>query len=233
MKIGYKEEDYQIYTSDIEEGIYLKGNILYIYKMNDIYESEEVSDFIDIRKIIHDLNVGTSLKGLFISGNQEKIVNIDILKGFSKLKIIHIRNVEIDNLEWLINLVQVESFTLSSTLGYEIGVMQDSFYHPIKCLTNLKYLDVSFSRFSEKAVYITENQTIFDKMRALKYLNVRETDFSDDSFFLLLASKDIVVNFIDNLVKLNFSKFDNIKLITIITAYKDGALMDISRSIGK
>ena len=233
MEIGYKQEDYQINTSEIEDGVYLKDNILYIYIINAIYVSEEVSEFIDIRRIIQELEVDSSLYGIFIYGNQEELLNMDILKSFIHLKIIHIQNIEVDNLEWLSKLVQLESFTLSSTLGYEIGAMQDSFYHPLKYLSKLKYLDVSFSRFSEKAIYLSENVSIFDNMVMLEYINLRETNFSGTSFLSMLNKRGAVVNFIDNLVKLDFSKYANIRLITIITASKDGSFMDISRYIGK
>lgn len=234
MEIGYKEIDYQMDTNHIEDGIYMKDNILYVMTINDRYSTSEVSDVIDIRKIIQELKVGNELEGIFIYGNQEEIVNINLLNVFTNLKIIHIRNVEVGNLEWLIHLEQLESFTLSSTLGYEKGVMQDSFYHPIKYLKNLSYLDVSFSRFSEKAVYLTDKKSIVDDMKMLHYLNLRETHFRSDSFFSLLEDKNIVVNFIDNsAVKLDFSKFDNVKLITKITAYKDGSTIDISRYIGE
>lgn len=64
MKIGYKEEDYQIYMSQIKNGIYLKENVLYIITL------EEFREFIDIRDIINELDVGDSLKGVFIYGNQ-------------------------------------------------------------------------------------------------------------------------------------------------------------------
>lgn len=235
MKLGYKEEDYQICIDHIEDGVYLKDNILYIYIIN--YTSmfglnHEYIDFIDIRKIIHELTVETSLEGIFIYGNAEELVNIGVLKSFTNLKIINIRNVEVKNLEWLTNLTQIESFTLSSTLGYEKGAMQDSFYHPLKYLSKLKYLDISFSRFSEKAVYLSDNVSIFDTMDMLEYINLRETNFSGTSFLSFLNKRNIVLNFIDNIVKLDYSKYNNICLITIITAYKDGSLVDISGFIG-
>lgn len=231
MKIGYKE-DYQIYTNQIQDGVYLKDNILYIYVINYGSIFGLYHEYIDVKKIVCELNVDTSLEGIFIYGNQEELVNMDILKYFDNLKIINIKNVAVDNLDWISYLPQVESFTLSSTLGYEIGAMQDSFYHPLKYLSKLKYLDVSFSRFSEKAIYLSDNTSIFDDMKMLEYINLRETNFSSPSFLTCFKGKDIVLNFIDNLIRLDFSTHDNIKLITVITAYKDGYLTDISKYIG-
>lgn len=229
MKIGYKEEDYQLEISHLKNGIYLKENILYIVTL------EEFREFIDIKEIINELNIGFSLKGIFIYGNQEEILNINLLSVFNNLTIVYLRNVEVDNLNWLETLHNVVSLTVSNTLGYELGVMEDDFYYPIKYLVNLNYLDVSFSRFSEKALFLSDGSTLVDNMEMLGYLNLRETKFNNDTFFCVFKGKDIVINFIDNLIKLNFNRYENIKLITMITinTNEKSEMVDVSKYIGK
>lgn len=229
MKIGYKEEDYQLEISHLKNGIYLKENILYIVTL------EEFREFIDIKEIINELNIGFSLKGIFIYGNQEEILNINLLSVFNNLTIVYLRNVEVDNLNWLETLHNVVSLTVSNTLGCELGVMEDDFYYPIKHLVNLNYLDVSFSRFSEKALFLSDGSTLVDNMEMLGYLNLRETKFNNDTFFCVFKGKDIVINFIDNLIKLNFNRYENIKLITMITinTNEKSEMVDVSKYIGK
>lgn len=229
MKIGYKEEDYQLEISHLKNGIYLKENILYIVTL------EEFREFIDIKEIINELNIGSSLKGIFIYGNQEEILNINLLSVFNNMTIVYLRNVEVDNLNWLETLHNVVSLTVSNTLGYELGVMEDDFYYPIKYLVNLNYLDVSFSRFSEKALFLSDGSTLVDNMEMLGYLNLRETKFNNDTFFCVFKGKDIVINFIDNLIKLNFNRYENIKLITMITinTNEKSEMVDVSKYIGK
>lgn len=162
-------------------------------------------------------------------------MNINLLSAFTNLTLVYLSNVEIDNLEWLGPLTKVILLTISSTLGYELGVMEDEFYYPIKNLVHLNYLDVSFSRFSEKALFLPDGSSLVDNMKTLEYLNLRETKFDNASFFSIFKGKDVVINFIDNLIKLDFNKYENIKLITIVTAYKNGKteMFDISKYIGE
>lgn len=222
MKIGY-QDPYEHY--DFDDGIYIKNNILHIISINDF----DMNDFLDLERVINSLEIDVELEGINIYGNQEQIIHAEIFTKFQKIKSIFIRNVEINNLNWLEDMNNLEYLTITSTMGFG---MQPEIYHPIKHLTSLKHLNVSFSSFSDDSVYISKEQSIFDDLNFLEYLNLRETNIKNTSFLSLIKSNDILINFTDNNVRLDFNKHDNIRLVTILTGFSNGTLMDISRYVG-
>jgi len=220
LMIGY-EAPYE--NDEFKEGVYIDNNILYIITFNSM------NDFIDLEKVINSLEIPLNLEGMTIYGNQEEVLNIDILKIYTNLKYIDIRNVEVRDLNWLVNLKNIEYLKISSTIGLD---MKGSLYHPIRYLTKLKKLDVSFSSFSDEAIYISKDKSIFDKLFCLEYLNLRETNIKDTSFLSLIKSKSMLLNFTDNTARLDFNQYDTIQLVTLLPASSDGSLMDMSKYIG-
>lgn len=220
LMIGY-EAPYE--NDEFKEGVYIDNNILYIITFNSM------NDFIDLEKVINSLEIPLNLEGMTIYGNQEEVLNIDILKLYTNLKYIDIRNVEVRDLNWLVDLKNIEYLKISSTMGLD---MKGSLYHPIRYLTKLKKLDVSFSSFSDEAIYISKDKSIFDKLFCLEYLNLRETNIKDTSFLSLIKSKSLLLNFTDNTARLDFNQYDTIQLVTLLPASSDGSLMDISKYIG-
>jgi len=220
--IGYKDP-YENYN--FKDGIYIENMILYVITIN----SHNINDFIDLEKIVHSLEVPFNLEGITIYGNQEELLNSDILKTYTNLMYIDIRNVEINNLNWLCKLNNLEYLKISSPIVLD---MKGSLYHPIRYLSKLKQLDVSFSSFSDDAIYVSNNKSIFDKLFCLEYLNLRETNIKNTSFLSLIKSKSILLNYTDNTVRLDFNQYDNIRLVTVLTGFSDGSSMDISKYIG-
>ena len=109
--------------------------------------------------------------------------------------------------------------------------MTGDFYHPLKYLTKLEYLDLSFSNFSNDSVYLSNKKTLFDNLTHLKYLNLRETNIENPSFLSSIKQEGILLNFMDNQIALNLNKHNNILLVTKIML-KDNSILDISKYLG-
>lgn len=219
MRLGYSDpyEQDQIHAMRLDKLEKTRDSfLLYI----DDYKIEEVN-LAELFKE-HDVCL-TELKYLDLAMFEVELTHTDILSEALNLEKVRFNNMELDSLAWLKQTQRLREINLNI-------IAKDTSFHYLKYQTQVEYLDLFGCWIKDSDVYINSEETIFDEMNNLKYLNLRESCIRNPKFIQRFKAKDMFLNLLDGETIFDMTGYDSIKLITVMNLINGSKFDTITRT---